>query len=211
MRKRKATCIEIIFHVLVSQWLRTSEQLDIQPRVKLGVARTGSRTQFVTGMDTLTKDPLENGLFPVLVVVCWNFLHVDLTVYSRGIRPRAWLRWNGLGVSLVLVCGHWVLSFCTPVLGPRPLGFCRTSGRNTGTRWAFSSPLGLVGQCQYRRSVWLCPGVQFYPIPCVCVLSAVPERDCGGWEWNRFQILVRQLRSCARGWWVLRSASYKIL
>ncbi|CAM6012720.1 unnamed protein product [Sphagnum balticum] len=68
MRKGKATCIEIQFHVLISQWLRTSEQLDIQPRVKLGVARTGSRTQFVTGMDTLTKDPLENGLFPVLVV-----------------------------------------------------------------------------------------------------------------------------------------------
>jgi hypothetical protein len=70
MRKRKATCIEILFHVLISQWLRTREQLDIQPRVKLGMARTGSRTQFVTGMDTLTKDPLENGLFPVLVVVC---------------------------------------------------------------------------------------------------------------------------------------------
>lgn len=42
----------------------------MQPRVKLGVARTGSRTQFVTGMDTLTKDPLENGFFRILVVVC---------------------------------------------------------------------------------------------------------------------------------------------
>jgi len=155
----------------ICQWLRTGEQLDIQPRVKLGVARTGSRTQFVTGMDTLTKDPLENGLFPVLVVVCWNLLHVDPTVYSRGIRPRAWLRWNGPGVAVVPVCGHWVLFFPTPLLGP--LGFCRTSGRNTGTRWAFFSPLRLVGRFQYRRSVWLCRGVQFYSIPCVCVCVCV--------------------------------------
>jgi hypothetical protein len=169
MRKGKATCIEIQFHVFISQWLRTNEKLDIYPRVKLGVARTGSRTQFVTGMDTLTKDPLENGLFPVIVVVCWNLLHVDPTVYGCWIRPRAWLRWNGPGVALVPVCGHWVLSFCSPVLGHGPLGFCRTSGRNTATRWAFSSPLVLVGRCQYRLSVWLCPGVQFYSIPCLCV------------------------------------------
>ncbi len=99
----------------------------------------------------------------------------------RGIRPPAWLRWNGPGVALVPVCGHWVLSFCIPVLGPGPQAFCRSSGRNAGTRWAFSSPLGLVGRCQYRRSVWLCPGVQFYPIPCVCVCFVCSARSRLWW------------------------------
>jgi hypothetical protein len=69
--------------------------------------------------------------------------------------------------------------------------------------WGWWGGANTVGLCGYVRE---CNSTPFRV--CVCVLSVVPDRDCGGWGWNSFQILVRQLRSCSRGWWVIRLASY---